>query len=102
MTLDEAIKYCKQIAVANEALVQDSWEKGGYIDYARRECAEEHRQLAEWLKELKSLRQKRPKGHWIMHERHRECSECKVWLPKDMPRNSFCPNCGTDMREVES
>lgn len=39
-------------------------------------------------------------GHWIMHEKHRECSECTVWLPKDMPRNSFCPNCGAKM-EVE-
>ncbi len=36
-------------------------------------------------------------GHWIMHDRHRECSECGVWLLKDMPRNSYCPNCGCRM-----
>lgn len=41
-------------------------------------------------------------GHWIMHDRHRECSKCGVWLLKDMPRNSYCPNCGARMEsEVE-
>lgn len=36
-------------------------------------------------------------GHWILHDKHRECSRCRVWLPKDMPRNSYCPNCGRKM-----
>lgn len=41
-------------------------------------------------------------GHWIMHDRYRECSVCRVWFPKDIPRNSFCPNCGKKMEsEVE-
>lgn len=40
-------------------------------------------------------------GHWIMHQDHRECSECGVYLLKDMPRNSYCPNCGTRMTESE-
>lgn len=37
-------------------------------------------------------------GHWTIHDNHRECSKCKVWLPKDMPRNSYCPNCGIKMK----
>lgn len=44
-------------------------------------------------------------GRWIMHIdcprgtgcNYRECSCCKVWLKYDMPRNSYCPNCGARM-----
>ena len=50
---------------------------------------------------IKALEQEPKTGHWIMHERHRECSECKVWLLKDMPRNSYCPNCGAKMVEPQ-
>ena len=45
------------------------------------------------------------KGEWIRHKSKlantddsRECSNCHVYLNWDMPRNSFCPNCGADMR----
>ena len=40
-------------------------------------------------------------GEWVLHEKPymRECSNCKVWFRFDMPRNSFCPNCGADMRK---
>ena len=44
MTLDEAIKHAEEVAKQNE-------EKRCC------KCAEEHRQLAEWLKELKQLRE---------------------------------------------
>ena len=42
-------------------------------------------------------------GHWIEHERngilHIECSECLSWfLRAHLLRNSYCPNCGADMR----
>lgn len=55
MTLNEAIRHCEQIAVANEAHAQDSWEKGGYEERACIECAKEHRQLAKWLKTLATI-----------------------------------------------
>jgi NADH pyrophosphatase NudC (nudix superfamily) len=50
--------------------------------------------------------EERPRGKWIKHEksistgfRHlRECSCCKCYFDWLMPRNSFCPNCGADMR----
>lgn len=67
----------------------------------------EFRQLAEWLEDYKRLLEQEPKiGHWIEHEksistgfRHlRECSCCKCYFDWLMPRNSFCPNCGADMR----
>lgn len=44
---------------------------------------------------IEALEQKT--GHWILHDRHRECAKCGVWLTKDMPRNSYCPNCGAKM-----
>ena len=42
MTLDEAIKHCEDVAEDRCGCAED--------------CVEEHRQLAEWLKELKALR----------------------------------------------
>lgn len=58
---------------------------------------------------LNELEQESRKGHWIEHEesistafKHlRECSCCKCYFDWLMPRNSFCPNCGADMREVK-
>ena len=43
MTLDEAIKHCEDVVGANEVL-------------GDAECAADHRQLAEWLKELKEAK----------------------------------------------
>ena len=56
MTLDEAIKHCEEVAESEEQKYKD-W-KGDYphlkkIDSCL-ECAKEHRQLAEWLRELKA------------------------------------------------
>lgn len=62
------------------------------------------------IRELPSVTPQEPrKGHWIEHEesistasKHlRECSCCKCYFDWLMPRNSFCPNCGADMREGE-
>ena len=47
MTLDEAIKHCMDIAETQEMCSNG------------KKCAEEHRQLAEWLKELKRYREHR-------------------------------------------
>ena len=43
MTLDEAIKHCEEVAEN--------------VMHENAECAAEHRQLAEWLRELKELRE---------------------------------------------
>lgn len=45
MTLDEAIKHCNEVA---EAISASGCE----------ECAKEHKQLADWLTELKTYREK--------------------------------------------
>lgn len=61
MTLDEAIKHCDEVAEKNETkgkMIQNNFsklrrEQKQEIDSCL-ECASEHRQLAEWLLELKN------------------------------------------------
>ena len=53
MTLDEAIKHCEEVHLK---LIAEYIMNG---DLDCKECAEEHRQLAEWLKELQTLRSKK-------------------------------------------
>lgn len=89
MTLNDAIKHAEDMAELNEAECY--------------ECAEEHRQLASWLKELKKLRRgKRPCGWWKFdgmagnYHSFYICSLCgysgnKTW--------NFCPECGAPMNE---
>lgn len=66
MTLDEAIKHCEEVAEENEEIYKahcriyskEVVEK--YPSPPCKKCAKEHRQLAEWLKELKWLREQEP------------------------------------------
>ena len=54
MTLEEAIKHCEEIAERNEKKASWYWWKEGNPNYENCiECAAEHKQLAEWLRELK-------------------------------------------------
>ena len=63
MTIDEAIKHCEEVAEKNETkgkMIQNNFsklrrEQKQEIDSCF-ECASEHRQLAEWLRELKKYR----------------------------------------------
>lgn len=57
MSLDEAIKHAEEVAEENQAIV-DSCDYYGENMAKCEKCAEEHRQLAEWLKELKELRKR--------------------------------------------
>ena len=63
MRLDEAIQYCLEVAEKQEKLAENNmniqikkykvYDADEYIKC--KECAEEHKQLAEWLKELKNI-----------------------------------------------
>ena len=58
MTLDEAIIHAENVALNSENGLYDAIALGGQNPsqeeiYECMKCAEEHRQLAEWLKELK-------------------------------------------------
>lgn len=61
LTLDEAIKHCLEVAGEQQERA-DSAELIDVLDgldvEACKECAADHRQLAEWLTELKELREK--------------------------------------------
>ena len=49
MTIDEAIKHCEEVAEKNECKMTSD---DGYTDVSMKQCASDHRQLAEWLKAL--------------------------------------------------
>lgn len=53
MTLDEAILHCEEVAEEVENACEHYEIAGVQADH---KCAEEHRQLAEWLRELKERR----------------------------------------------
>ena len=45
----------------------------------------------------------RPTGHWERDGHHIKCSVCGIWMcdtdrEGDAIPNSFCPNCGADMK----
>lgn len=56
MTLEEAIKHAEEVMVENLEKTKDR-NASDPIAINCFECAEEHRQLVEWLKELKQLRE---------------------------------------------
>jgi hypothetical protein len=58
MTLDEAIKHCEEVAEKQEKIaIYTPFEMlNSDVDIEKcQECANEHRQLAEWLKDYKRL-----------------------------------------------
>lgn len=73
MTLEEAIKHAEEVAKGNEDSAKEYYrianleyhpnKKEAENAYVKcMECHKEHRQLAEWLKELKKYREE---NHWI-------------------------------------
>lgn len=111
MEIDEAIRHAEEVAEQNEK-DGDYAKRRGFNIYSDecQKCAEEHRQLAEWLKELKALReQKRPRGTWTeefdesanpFFKRRWRCSACNDYNYYGRP--DFCPCCGADMREGDA
>ncbi len=84
MTIDEAIKHCLEVAEQQEAdsfidrwSDDDEWSES--LKENCRQCAADHRQLAEWLTELKelSLQQNAPRLGSI-EEYHFELARCKT------------------------
>ena len=60
MTIDDAIKHAEEVAEENDKHKENMRKRygehiAGYKMYCK--CAEEYRQLAEWLKELKAYRE---------------------------------------------
>lgn len=74
MNLDEAIQHCEEVAETNERICATELRVGlpdiyKHKDEAKK-CASEHRQLAEWLKELKAYKETWSKlGMWLADTR---------------------------------
>ena len=85
MTLDDAIKHCKEKAehLREGVRISQSMSAAEQVDCL--ECATEHEQLAEWLKELKDYREGLRTCENCKHERKPEteypCSICKCNHP---------------------
>ena len=59
MNIDEAISHAKEVATIqrnNEKLNRTLGTASPYVNETCIKCAEEHEQLAEWLEELKDMR----------------------------------------------
>lgn len=82
MTLDEAIKHCEEVAEEQEKIaIYTSFEMlNSDVDIEKcQECANEHRQLAEWLKDYKRLLERESYEDVISRKKvidtiQRECS----------------------------
>lgn len=83
MTLDKAIKHCEGVAERLKNSCKRDWM--GEDD---KRCAEEHRQLAEWLKELKQLKEQEPCEDCISRNATVE-QLCKVAEFMDEKRNGL-------------
>jgi hypothetical protein len=99
MTLDEDIKHCNEVAEEQEKLckVNDSFN---FSQPKWKECAKEHRQLAEWLRQLKKLKEKAEPQivHYIYDKRFEDdadayCPNCNELLNNYWGRD-YCPCCG--------
>jgi len=61
MTLDEAIKHAEEVAESKEEQVKNGdWEKDSLTERNCIKCAEEQRQLAEWLRDYRRLKEQEP------------------------------------------
>lgn len=101
MTIDEAIKHCLEVAEQNETQADKIGRQliGSAIDkYATdcRECSAEHRQLAEWLMELKDLRAEQNDQYVFIHELMSESKETKQLLKLAMEDMKMLYESGKD------
>ncbi len=62
LTLDEAIKYTKEIARANRVEAENYIPTTGPYYNANLECANQYEQISMWLKELKSYKDAEEQG----------------------------------------
>ena len=121
MTIDEAIKHAEEVAEKQEKSAKE-WHENQLrkcdlfpfadMDYTHenecKKCAEEHKQLAEWLKDYKKLLDQEPekdawkKGKWIKSDigGAKVCSICLAHM--GLSNFKYCPNCGAEMENIEN
>ena len=85
MTIDEAIKHCLDVAEQKEIeSLTDRWNDGDEWSESIKEdckqCAADHRQLAEWLMEYKDLKSEQNEQYVFIRELMDELKEAKRLL----------------------
>ena len=82
LDIDTAIKHCLEVAEQNdfEKWVYDELNRSGYEEYRNNceQCAADHRQLAEWLQELKQWRENPFKMIKDICAAHEWCPDCQL------------------------
>ena len=103
MTLDEAIRHAEKIAkeqmqridnLSDIPMFGGSDEDIKLIEKCE-ECASQHRQLAEWLRDYKRLLDVADSNVGEIYE----CTCGYGWYKNKVSRFHFCPNCGAKMIE---
>ena len=116
MKIEEAIEHCEEKAREMRLPVLTQNSNGEWVQIPKEdceECAKEHEQLSEWMKELKRLREEeRPTGKWIRQGKGDDyrCDKCgcsaMYFSQLDDGQEVFgtlttdwCPWCGAKMEE---
>ena len=100
-TLEEAIKYYSELAEENEKDAEQFKRIKATQDMISHcyECAKEHRQLAEWLRELKAYRNSPVLQRWL-----KQCDTCKHESKRasEAPCKSCCHTFKNKHEEVKA
>ena len=111
MTIEEAIRRIEDVVKRNEEMAERDIIYRGIDPWKR--STEEHRQFAEWLKELKSLKEKdEPRAVHYEGDGYADgamvydmalCPNCEHIFEEDSENweCDFCPNCGQRLRWEE-
>lgn len=112
LDLESAIKHCEEVAdlcefEASKYDTTNHYENS--VAGQEGECAAEHRQLAEWLKDYKRLKEQEPKtGHWIMTNDYLTTAygsmdyvKCSCCGEDSLEEGNYCPNCGQMLKWEE-
>ena len=110
--IDDAIQFFEKIVESDKDLYyRHSFEDDSYHLLSKtKDAIEFYSQCAEWLKELKQLREKRPHGKWERHysrpgvyaDLFWHCSKCGYKCSNDNANiyYKYCPYCGSYNKEV--
>lgn len=96
MNIDEAIKHCEEVAEKNEVQAE-KWQEEGGEEWGKttacRECAEDHRQLAEWLTELKEAKRLLQMAVEEFREINSDILTCKYcrWYSEEIDECTYYP-----------
>ena len=113
--IDEIIKALEQEPTIKDCISRAEAIKGlGEQPYVWTDSDFEIQQLADWkihkemLENLPSVTPIRPKGHWIMTNDYLTTAygsidyvKCSCCGEDSLEEGNYCPNCGSDNREVK-